>query len=299
MMDDVGAADRWYEGMAKAALERKVAIQYCLPSATDMLISLSLPAVVQARASGDYARPLGSDDKPWGNVVTLGGASLLMGATKMAPSKDTLWTKSPQPGTASDRIPSNKYVSQPHVQLDSALAVMSLGPVGISDGLSQTDAKMISQGFRSAKDSTLLRPSRPLSTVDSVFANHSRAEAQIQEWRYNIKSTTDGPPPAPTGNDIRATHAALSGGGPNSHYVLAWMLKEQVTLQSTDLYPAPPKDAKLATRQHICTADAKPADQAKGCVDGQPATSCIAVLAAGQMPSIEPTHAAAGTRRQM
>jgi hypothetical protein len=54
---DVNAADKWYDGMARAALERNVTIQYCLPSATDMLASLSLPAVVQARASGDYARP--------------------------------------------------------------------------------------------------------------------------------------------------------------------------------------------------------------------------------------------------
>jgi hypothetical protein len=84
--------------MADAAFERNITIQYCLPSATDMLASLAYPAVVQARASGDYARPEGNT-KPWGNVVTLGGASLLLGATAMAPSKDTLWTASPQPPT--------------------------------------------------------------------------------------------------------------------------------------------------------------------------------------------------------
>ena len=72
--EDVGAADRWYRGMADSALERNISIQYCLPSATDMLAALTLPAVVQARASGDYARPEGTTT-PWGNVVTLGGAS--------------------------------------------------------------------------------------------------------------------------------------------------------------------------------------------------------------------------------
>ena len=50
--------------------------------------------------------------------------------------------------------------------------------------------------------------------------------------------------------DIRATHAALDGGGPISHYVLAWMTSEAVTLQPTDLYPAPPAGAKLAIREH-------------------------------------------------
>lgn len=39
--NDVTAADKWYSGMANAALERNISIQYCLPSATDMLASLS------------------------------------------------------------------------------------------------------------------------------------------------------------------------------------------------------------------------------------------------------------------
>jgi hypothetical protein len=44
----VDSADEWYQGMADAAMERNISIQYCLPSATDMLASLSLPAVIQA-----------------------------------------------------------------------------------------------------------------------------------------------------------------------------------------------------------------------------------------------------------
>merc|ERR1719230_1139049 len=108
--------------------------------------------------------------QPWSNVVTLGGASLLYGALDVAPSKDTLWTASPQPPTSSDRTHSG-VCTQPHVDLDSILATLSLGPVGISDGLNMTDAGLISQAFMSATDSTLLRPSRPLSTVDAVFTN--------------------------------------------------------------------------------------------------------------------------------
>ena len=124
--------------MASAAYERGITIQYCLPSATDMLASLTLPAVVQARASGDYVNIIS-------NVVELGGSSLLMGATLVAPSKDTLWTRSPQPPTSSDTIHSG-YTTQPHVQLDCVLATLSLGPVGISDGLNQTDARLVGQG---------------------------------------------------------------------------------------------------------------------------------------------------------
>ena len=48
--------------------------------------------------------------------------------------------------------------------------------------------------------------------------------------------------------DVRSTHAALPGGGPHTHYVLAWMTTQEVTLQPTDLYPAPKAGTKLAVR---------------------------------------------------
>ena len=261
MMDDVHAADRWYAGMAHAALERGITIQYCLPSATDVLVSLSHPAVVQARASTDYVNPIG-------NVEQLGGSSLLMGALQIAPSKDTLWTRSPQPPTYSDTKTKGDYTAQPHVQLDAVLAVMSLGPVGISDGLNQTDAALIGQGFRSATDSTLLRPSRPLSTVDAVFANRSRGHAAA---------------------DVRSTHAVLGEGGTTSHYVVVWRTTKPVTLQPTDLYPASPPETQLAVRAHVL-APSGPAHQLRGCVDGQPAVpSCVDLLAAGERPVLAAT----------
>ena len=62
---------------------------------------------------------------------------------------------------------------QPHVRLDAVLATLSLGPVGISDGYNMTDVGLIGQAYRSVTDGTLLRPSRPLSTLDSALLNHS------------------------------------------------------------------------------------------------------------------------------
>ena len=211
-----------------------------------------------------------------------------MGATKMAPSKDTLWTASPQPNTSSDRTNSG-YHTQPHVQLDSILAVLSLGPVGISDALGLTDVELISQGFRSATDSTLLRPSRPLSTVDAVFTNRSISAEQddVSLWSCDTAPGSSGAgcsAPKAAAPDIRATHAALNGGGPNSHYVLAWMTTTGATTQPTDLYPPPAQTAELAVRKHIV----KPAgaSQSAGCEDGNPASGCVDILAAGAMPTI-------------
>jgi hypothetical protein len=169
MFETVDSAATWYAGLADAALERGLALQLCLPSVTDMLQSLVHPAIVQARASGDYVNKKAAPD---GNAFTIGGSALIMGALAVAPSKDTLWTASPQPGTMSDTEHNGlSYTEQPHVVLDAALATLSLGPVGISDGLGGTNVSLIAQAFRCANDSTLLRPSRPMSWVVSVFVN--------------------------------------------------------------------------------------------------------------------------------
>jgi hypothetical protein len=262
MFEDVTAAERWYSGMADAAAERNITIQYCLASATDMLMSLTLPAVVQARASGDYV-------SVESNAAQIGGSSLLMGATRVAPSKDTLWTASPQPPTYSDTQHRN-YTTQPHVQLDAVLATLSLGPVGISDGLGQTDVSLIGQTYRSATDGTLLRPSRPLSTVDAAFANRSAGVAAA---------------------DVRSTHAAV-GATFVSHYVVAWRTTFAVTLQPSDLYPPPRnRHAALAVRRHIFA----PAGDAQlaGCVHGARAVpSCVDVLPTGALPTLPPTGGA-------
>ncbi len=272
MFESVHAADQWYGGMAQAALDRGIAIQYCLCSVTDMLQALTLPAVVQARASGDYVNKEA-------NPLALGGSSLLMGAVHIAPSKDTLWTASPQPGTMSDTEHNGlSYTTQPHVALDAVLAVLSLGPVGISDGLGQVDVGLISQAFRSANDSTLLRPSRPLSWVDSSLVNRTFAGAGA-------------------GADVRSTHASVRGAAPgggggaagggaappplNSHYVLAWRTASDVALGPSDLFP-PPADptAPLATRLHVLTPGA--AAQQGGCTEGAPAVpGCVTVLQYG------------------
>ena len=266
MFESVYAADRWYDGINNAAFEHNLVLQYCLPSATDMLQSLAYPAVVQARASGDY-------DNEVDNPLQLGGSSLLMGATLVAPSKDTLWTASPQPPTYNDEKQSANYVEQPHVQLDAVLATLSLGPVGISDGLGQVGVDLISQAFRSPTDSTLLRPARPLSWVDGFFYNRSFSRG--------------------TANDVRATHSAVPlqrGGGAGapalvSHLIVAWRTASPTTLGPSDLFPAPPAGAALAVRQHVISPAG--AAQQAGCVDGQPAVAsgCIA-LAVGGVTSI-------------
>jgi hypothetical protein len=61
------------------------------------------------------------------------------------------------------------------------------------------------------------------------------------------------------------------------------MTTEDVTLQATDLYPAPKAGTKLAVREHYTRGE-----QSEGCEDGKPAMHCVQMLAAGQMPSLPP-----------
>lgn len=111
-----------------------------------------------------------------------------------------------------------------------------------------------------AASSTLLRPSRPLSWVDSYFLNQSLGGQAASEV-----------------TDLRATHASVplsSGGEHHSHYIVAWMNAALATLGPTDLYPEPAEPHRLVTRQHI-VAPAGPAQRA-GCVPGAAAIpSCV------------------------
>lgn len=165
------------------------------------------------------------------------------------------------------------YTTQPHVVLDAILATLSLGPVGISDGLGQVDAGLISQAFRARNDSTLLRPSRPLSWVDGFLLNKTWGRPAV-----DVRSTHAAVPRVAGGGGAGAapnTHSAL-----NTHSVLAWSTTQDATLGASDLFPPPAAGATLAVRAHILSPPG--AAQAAGCVAGAPAVpACVALVAPG------------------
>ena len=141
---------------------------------------------------------------------------------------------------------------------------------GTAPSLTFTRCPPTYQQTRQTMLSPLLRPSRPLSWVDSSLVNR----------------TFNGG--AGAAADVRSTHAAVrasaSGAGSplrNSHYVLAWRTAADVALAPTDLFP-PPSDTSLplATRLHVLTPGA--AAQQAGCVEGAPAVpACITILQFG------------------
>jgi hypothetical protein len=84
-----------------------------------------MPAVTNIRVSFDFC---------YGESWKIGTSSLLVWALGLAPSKDTLWTtengKVSTPG-----CPWTLDHETPGAELHLVLAVMSTGPVGISDAI--------------------------------------------------------------------------------------------------------------------------------------------------------------------
>jgi hypothetical protein len=76
-------ANTWQRGMADAAYGMNLTLQWCYAAPTDVLNSLSMPALTNFRVSTDFC---------YGESWNVGLSSLLVWAIGAAPSKDTLWT---------------------------------------------------------------------------------------------------------------------------------------------------------------------------------------------------------------
>jgi hypothetical protein len=113
----IHGADEFLEGMAGAALGRKLPIQWCYASPNVVLASLNFPAVTNFRVSFDYC---------YGRSYEIGESSLLVWAVGAAPSKDTLWTtnnnRTETPGC--DWTVDHETVA---AELHVVLAIMSTG----------------------------------------------------------------------------------------------------------------------------------------------------------------------------
>ena len=59
MVTEHDGASRWLSGMADAAAAANVSVQYCMAHPAAFLHALTLPAVTNGRASGDYEDPPG------------------------------------------------------------------------------------------------------------------------------------------------------------------------------------------------------------------------------------------------
>lgn len=154
-------ARTWLIQMGRAAAKNDITIQYCMSHVRHILQSVEIPAVSQARASGDYS---GQRTDQW-NVGTSG---ILAHAVGIAPSKDNYWSITNEPNFPSRYGPVR---DEPYHRLQSVAITLSAGPVAPSDGVGDSDRSLIMRACMD--DGTLLAPSRPATEIDSHFVREA------------------------------------------------------------------------------------------------------------------------------
>lgn len=157
------AASQWLKGMADAAAEAHLPIQYCMQYPRHILESALCPAVTQARASTDFDSPL--------NFFDFGHIALLNVALELRPSKDNFRSKA---------CTQCNFGSRTNVEMEAMLACHSRGPVGISDGPGESDVDLIRRMITTK--GTILMPSRSMFAIDAHYAKEASRRPDGEVW---------------------------------------------------------------------------------------------------------------------
>lgn len=128
-----------------------------------MLQSVELQNVVSIRSSGDY--------EPGNRQWDISISAIYTDALGLAPFKDTFWTVPREPGH-----PGYQNTTEWHPELESAMATLSTGIVGISDRVGFTNHTLVNMSIR--PDGKILKPSRPIACPDYLLW-------QLNPWQVN------------------------------------------------------------------------------------------------------------------
>jgi hypothetical protein len=166
---DVTAGHRWLKAMGDAAQKRNITIQYSMTETPAILHSSTVQAVTQIRASGDYACGSGQ----W----KVGETAFYYWALGVVGSKDTYWTTRHQPGCPK----AGSYnCTEPNVEIQTLMAVLSGGPVGPGDRLAMTDPVLAMRTCTA--EGKITRPDRPLAPLDIVFSRDLNSRGNQIVW---------------------------------------------------------------------------------------------------------------------
>ncbi|CAH1786227.1 unnamed protein product [Owenia fusiformis] len=155
VVSNVSLGRDWLVAMGKAAEENGLNLQYCMTASKEILQSLEIPAVTQARASNDF---LNSGPNQW----KIGATSMFADAVGLAPSKDNFWTTSVEPG---DPYGGKSVIAS--VALECLIATLSMGPVGNSDKIGYTNRSLLMRCCN--EDGLILKPTKPATPIDRMI----------------------------------------------------------------------------------------------------------------------------------
>jgi hypothetical protein len=286
-------ASVWQHGMADAALAKNLSVQWCYATPTDVLASLTMPAVTNFRVSNDFC---------YGESWNIGMSSLIVWAAGAAPSKDTVWS------TDNDRFavpgcPWGPDHEEPAAELHVLLTLMSTGPVGLSDGYNMSNAALLKRTITT--DGTLLKPTKPVTAVDSEIAGLAKSRVESsghEETMAEVEAVDDGAdgghvwssfsgekhqPSPPILHGLTKDAWAVS-----AYYFLSFMLKQATPIPASDFYPArstesSPESSPLYWRTF---------DGGVGCVDGAAASSCVSSSQTIAAPASDFSNTTGGTQ---
>ena len=157
LREEVGRATAWQEGIDRASAERGLTLQWCMASPADMLQTATLSNVTSIRTSGDHGYLVGPGFL-WNWFLLVNAMARGLG---LRPYKDVFW--------------SDHADAERHSDVESLLAALSSGPVGLGDRLGGADREVVMRTCLA--DGRIVRPDVAISAIDACFARDAVREA--------------------------------------------------------------------------------------------------------------------------
>ena len=152
------------KAMESAAAKAETPVQWCSATPIDALATLDLHHITNMRVSMDFC---------YGRSRDIGPSSLLTWLVGLAPFKDTLWksmnSRFPVPG-----CPWTADHEATAVATHVLVALLSTGPVGISNAIGATNATLVTRMI--SADGALLKPARPIASVDATLSRAANGQ---------------------------------------------------------------------------------------------------------------------------
>jgi hypothetical protein len=157
-----GRARAWQEGLDCAAARRGMTLQWCMSTPADFMQAVSLANLTSIRTSGDY-RYLFDNGLNWMWFLHVNALARALGLT---PYKDVFISHGKTANTAGEA----------YAEVESLLASLSSGPVGIGDEIGCTDRNLVLRTCR--EDGVLVKPDVPIAALDRCFVHNAFLEPE-------------------------------------------------------------------------------------------------------------------------
>ena len=155
-----GRARAWQEALDRSAGARGLHLQWCMATPADFMQTVALRNVASIRTSGDY-RYLFDNGLNWTWFLHTNALARALG---LNPFKDVFLSHGPTPISE----------GEPYAEVESLLAALSTGPVGIGDQLGHTNREIVMRTCR--EDGVLIKPDVPIAALDRCFGHNAFLE---------------------------------------------------------------------------------------------------------------------------